>query len=404
LKSILLIAGRVSAMGMSFAISMIIARSLGGSEYGRYIFLISIVNWVGLVFTFGLDSVPKMLAAVQEPDHQKKLLGGFFAFTGCMSLLLTLVLWICSIFVDSIFHISIKMTLLWVAPLAGANLFQVLIEWACFGLKKTNILSGILFISRLLNLLVVIFFIQQRITSAAPYYFGFLLSTGIFPIVGWITLQPDFSELKQSLREIQIDLKIFGKDAYIGRVPSNLAYNIDRLLLGYFSTSKQVGFYGLSQSLVNPVVFVGGAVSQVAYRDFSSAKEISRKMMLTTIIVSLLASAATCVFGVLCIIFFLPLEYRGVLPLLFIMSLSALFQSLYAPFNSFLGSKGKGRMLRNLGWTYTVSSLVLYFVSIPLWGVTGAAYASGVINLIWLLQCIWMYLKVKNPTEVTNAP
>jgi Na+-driven multidrug efflux pump len=61
-------------------------------------------------------------------------------------------------------------------------------------------------------------------------------------------------------------------------------------------------------------------------------------------------------------------------------------------------------MLRNLGWTYTVSSLVLYFVSIPLWGVTGAAYASGVINLIWLLQCIWMYLKVKNPTEVTNAP
>jgi len=90
-QSILLIAGRVSAMGMSFAISMIIARSLGGSEYGRYIFLISIVNWVGLVFTFGLDSVPKMLAAVQEPDHQKKLLGGFFAFTGCMSLLLTLV-------------------------------------------------------------------------------------------------------------------------------------------------------------------------------------------------------------------------------------------------------------------------------------------------------------------------
>jgi len=103
------------------------------------------------------------------------------------------------------------MTLLWVAPLAGANYSKFLIEWACFGFEKNQHLSGILFISRLLNLLVVIFFIQQRITSAAPYYFGFLLSTGIFPIVDGSLYNLIFSELKQSLREIQIDLKILEK-------------------------------------------------------------------------------------------------------------------------------------------------------------------------------------------------
>jgi len=66
-QSILLICRSCFCNGHEFAISMIIARVVGkGVSMGVYIFLISIVNWVGLVFTFGLDSVPKMLAAVQE--------------------------------------------------------------------------------------------------------------------------------------------------------------------------------------------------------------------------------------------------------------------------------------------------------------------------------------------------
>ena len=250
------------------------------------------------------------------------------------------------------------------------------------------------------NLVAAIIFIQLGIKSASLYYLALLLSAWVFPIIGWIALHPIFSGLKQNLHEIWVDLDGFGKDAYIGRVPAALANNLDRLLLGYFATAQQVGLYGLSQSLTNPVVFVGGTISQVAYRDFSKADSINRKMIIATFAISVLALAATCGFGVICILFFLPAEYHAMLPLLFIMSFSALFKSFYALFNSFLASKGKGKMLRNLGWTYTVISLVFSGLFIPFWGVIGAAYAAVLINLIWLIQYIWKYIKLKDSVDV----
>jgi O-antigen/teichoic acid export membrane protein len=402
-KSTMLIAGRGSAMGLSFFTSMIIARAMGGDEYGRYTLVMALVNWGGIAFTFGLDSAPKMLAALQEPDLYRSLLGGFFAFTGGMSFFFTLALWMCSFFVDTIFHYSVGNILRWAAPLAGANLFQVLIEWACFGLRKPGILSAILFASRLINLITALIFVKLGIVAASSYYLVFLLSTWVFPIVGWLTLRPTFTGLKHNLLDIWTDMGLFGKYAYIGRVPAVLANNLDRLLLGYFASTRQVGFYGLSQSLTNPVIFVGGAISQVAYRDFSNAPAIQRKMIISTLIVSGLACLATFGFGVICVKFFLPPEFRDMLPLLFILIFSGLFQSLYAPFMAFISAKGSGKMLRNFGWTSTLFSVGFYTIFIPLWGAIGAVSATSLISFLLLIQAIWLYSRLIK-SKSSNPP
>jgi O-antigen/teichoic acid export membrane protein len=395
LKSILLILGRVLAMGLSFLITMLTARFIGGDEYGKYTFLFAIVNWVSLIFTLGLDSVPKMLAAVDTIENQRKLLGGFFVFSCFMNFLLVLVLLIISAFIDTVFHVTVGANLFWLAPFAGANLFQILIEWACFGLRKPAILSAILILSRLTNLLFVIIFMGMGVKSAELYYFAFLLSGWVFFGSGWLFLRPSFDDLKKNLNYIKLDFNVFGRDTYIGRVPAVLANGIDRILLGYFVSNRQLGFYGLSQSLSNPIVFVGSAVSQVAYRDFSNSKKISLRMFVSTFLVSLLAYIVTCGLGLICVRFFLSPEFHGMTPMIFLLSLSAFFQSLYAPFNSFLGAKGQGKMLRSLGWTYTLSSLFLFTIAIPLWGEIGAASASVLINIIWFLQCVRKYNQIK---------
>ena len=216
--------------------------------------------------------------------------------------------------------------------------------------------------------------------------------------------------------------KKFGKSYFAFTMPilifsifSTIATNIDRLLIGFFWTQKEVGDYFSLQQILQIIIIIAVAFNTVlfpVYSEYHSAKNV-KKINGTTLLAERYISMVIMPPVVVIIVFAKPLinvmlnsTFVHASPTLIVLTLYAILLSFMAPYYSLLIGMNKPGTYAKIGLGISIINIALDVLFIPQWGVltpvgingpTGAAVALVVANVVGY---VWVRLSARKLTGI----
>jgi len=238
--------------GTNFLIPLLVfpylIRVLGAEKFGVIVFAQTFIQYLIIVTDYGFN-----LSATREislnRNNTKKISEIFNAVLHSklvLTILAFVVLVILLIFVPK-FRNEYEIYLLGFPMVVGQALLPV---WFFQGIEQMRFLTYFNLASRLSILLMIILFIKETNHYSWVLFFysvGYLIAgvMSLFVVYKFfnITLQkPQFSQIKEQLKEgWHIFLSIFSVSFYT---------NLHIIILGFFTSDKMVGFYGIAEKLM----------------------------------------------------------------------------------------------------------------------------------------------------------
>lgn len=231
---------RLAVSGVSFVITLIIARQLGVAGYGDFTKVTAFVGLFYLIVDFGLNAI-----FLQQRSHFRDLLYGRIGISILLILFINIIVWALPYQQEGLgfswqvrFGIGIfSFSLLSQALLFSASaVFQQQLRYKSFMLA-----SAVGSIVALLTVLLFIAFTQSFVFLFVPILFGSFV-TGTVAL--WFT--------KEKLFPVRVDIRVI-KKLFLASWPIgvmlliNLVYfRIDMVLLSFLRPTTEVGVYGLA--------------------------------------------------------------------------------------------------------------------------------------------------------------
>lgn len=207
-------------------------------------------------------------------------------------------------------------------------------------------------------------------------------------------IKPSFSNVKQRIKSILHLNKEYGWPIYIGNLFSTAFAALMPIFLSYFGDdNKGVGFYALSLTLSQPLSFIPVVVATSHYKAFADYKSLPRKLMTSTIMVSLGAMACLWILVTPFINFFYTPEFRPVIWLTFVSSIGTILYGFSDFFSRYLMAQGQGKSLRNSSFIVGFSTLALSVGLIPWIHEFGASIAHAGAGIVYLFIIVYYYRK-----------
>lgn len=168
-------------------------------------------------------------------------------------------------------------------------------------------------------------------------------------------------------------------------------YSVDTLMLGALADTTTAGYYAVSSRIALFVLFVMNAAQTVVSPMIAAARVSANAGQLRALVrtlngLSLLAAVPTTIvfmFGAELFLSVFGSEFQAAAPALRILVLSQFLNVVTGPTGTVLSMTGHGRTLAFLLGLGLVVNVALNIVWIPEYGLTGAAYASLVAQLVW---------------------
>ena len=231
-----------------------------------------------------------------------------------------------------------------------------------------------------LALLLFFLFIEQSVLSTIMAWVFATIVTTITSILIVRKLTPirlsfHFPLFKDSVK--------FGVQGYLGLVISFLVYRVDMFMVNFFMSITFVGYYSVAVGLAETLWFFPGAVGMVILSrtprsSSEDANESTPRICRNTIFLTLLAAVLLFVFGKTIINLFFGASFLPALKPMWILLPGIVAVSI----NKVLCNELIGRGKPIIGTIAAVVSLIinipLNLLLIPVWGISGAAFASTV--------------------------
>jgi O-antigen/teichoic acid export membrane protein len=209
------------------------------------------------------------------------------------------------------------------------------------------------------------------------------------------SINPSVRNFKARIRDIVFYNREYGFNVYLGSVFAVGFSQLTGVLISYFAYDNSgVGYFSLATTIAMPLSFIPNVIATTHYKDFSISKNIPRKLLLLTVIISCIALLLTLLLVHPFIKYFYGPEFYPVISLTYVVSFGVILNGLADFINRFLGSHGMGKALRNSAIIVGFSLLILNIIFIPRFGETGAAYTKLLSGLIYLLSMYWFYRKL----------
>ncbi|MFH0807970.1 MAG: oligosaccharide flippase family protein, partial [Elusimicrobiota bacterium] len=263
----------VLAKILGFATSIILARKLGETQFGQYIFIFSFISYFMLLNDLGLNILTARDVARNHNDALKYLneISGF----KLILVFISFCLFICLIFVlpySNILRIALIFGFLYV----GIKSFGIFFGSFLSAFERLDINAVLDFIFTLLVLIFILIISQLKMLNLVNVMAVYTLAIFIWAAATLIVLfnkfipfkiffRPNFSFVKQSY--------VFA----LGSIAGTIMLQTDTVILKFMSGDAATGYYGIGLTFVVGLMFLGlsfcSAMYPVFSRLFKEAKE-----------------------------------------------------------------------------------------------------------------------------------
>lgn len=231
---------------------------------------------------------------------------------------------------------------------------------------------------------------------------GFVVPTIVVGIFSLILAKDYFSTRLATMGTTFKEISWFGFYVVLANSVGMINIQIDGLMVGYFMSETDVGYYAVAVIFMGGITLFSQAVQRVTNpsiagyygkKDYvnirSLIKETMFKMSLITIVIALfLAIFGKILIGIIFTKEFLP----AYIPLLILL----IGYSIYAPFNSVgscLSSIGKVQIAFRLSFVCVILNTFLNIILIPGFGLIGAASATSISLVLKTLLNLYFIRK-----------
>ena len=391
----------VSIIGIPIGIitSIVITRYLGPQGFGDYKFILSVFNFAIIIFTFGFyQSGNRALVLNNDRQKAREYYGAEFILTIGIFLIMSLFLVLYALFDKNIQEKQLDKLLLYIIPFGWVFLLLRYYEVLFQADNKIRLLSQVRLYPKIgfLIVAILIYFLfndinKLRIGLVLALYI--LVETIVYVCV-LFKIKLSFKNLKKRIFEIYIYNKSFGFNVYIGSVAALGFGQLTEILISYFGVDNSgVGFYSLALTFTLPLSLIPNTIATTHYKDFSSAKQIPKKLLYITIGLSLFSIIALWIIVPPFITYFYGEEFLSVVKLNFIVSFGVIAHGFGDFYNRYLGSNGQGKYLRNSSIIVGVVIMILNIAFIPNYGEYGASFARLFSGIIYMLIMIFYYVR-----------
>lgn len=383
------------ALPLTLITSILLARYLGPEKYGNYKFIINVCSLLAVIVNIGLfQSASRALLLNNDEKKGSEIYGATFFLTLFLSLIMSITLVVIALFYDDS---ETKSGLITILPFAFVFLFIRITEVMLRADNKINLLSQFKIGSPLLYLLtIVLLFFLIKTYSVNYVILGYVISQIACVIYLVSRLKVSFVNLKSHLHELWSLNKSYGFHVYVGSLFSIGISYLNPVLVGLFSSNNTgVGFYSIAIAITAPLAMIPVTVATVFYRDFTNKNSVPKKVLLTTLGLSIAALLLLCVIVKPFVNIFYGNEYDMVVPLTLIASVGTLLYGFGDFYNYFFSANGKGKLIRNTSIIVGSGTLLTNLLLVPNHGAYGAAFAKVAGGLIYFITMLIYYYKMK---------
>ena len=396
-QTLFLFVAQIFGMVVGFVSNMLLAKQMGATNFGIYSLSLAIITFISIFFEFGyFSSASKMLANNHDINLEKKIFGASIIIACILSAFFIVFALVISFLLEKIFSYEIGRIIRISSFISWSFVIPFFMELILKGSNPIGYLAGFNIFSKILFVAFLSFlFIFERLTPLNALL-SFSLSYAVAFAIYAYMLRPNFSSFFEILRAINSENKRYGKYIYKGRIFAVSAYNIDRLLIGYFIGSKDVGFYGLANSMATPIISMSAAMGSSVFKTLTNSSKIPFTILKANLAWVLLSFFLTNTLGYLIINFYLKEEYDDVLFLLLLTSIGYCVKALYQPYNAWIVGQGYGKEDQKMSYGMAGINLLGNIIFVPMLGVIGAALSSILASFYYLYASVYFVKRISN--------
>jgi len=386
----------VAGIAFGLIVSIVNTRLLGPQRYGDFKFLINLFTFVATITTFGFFFSGGRLLAERRNEHiRDQLVGGLLTIASIISLLLIVILFVFSFFVDDLFHPGLGKIIRLFSPLLFIFPFKLCLE---------NIMQGD---NRIFQLAVFqrasqVFYLIGALTVSYLVPFSLticlILQLGIAALVILIMsllLKPALNGVHPILSQIYAENTIYGFKVYVGSLANVATATLMGLLVGYFVNTTALGFYSLALTVTMPLSFIPSAFGTTLFKTFANRTSIPKKAIFASIgLTGCTLVAFFLLIDKVVLLAYSP-EYSEVISLAYVIAIGNVLHGFGDFVNRFLGAHGKGKELRNGAFVVGASIIAGSLTLIPAFGALGAVFTKVIAGGLYCGMMCYYYRKTK---------
>ena len=281
------------------------------------------------------------------------------------------------LFGDSIFRGYPDGSKVFIIILVPTHIFQILLQGLMFGLNQFRgvaVAVAIQFVFLISGLIVVVWLKMSLLTI-----FVLWMCAGMLTCIYYLTALPpqakDGWKMSTALLKQQI---VYGSKGMIGNAANYLNFRTDFYLVAYFWSPLHVGWYSIASTIAEGLLYLPKAMGSVIFSGVANGTAEDKINLLFRY--SILASGVIMIIGLLIIPFIIPLLLGSsfapaVFPTQILLVGTFMFGIGYMTSN-YLYGHGLPSLPTEAALTTAMVTIVLDFISIPIWGINGAAMCS----------------------------
>ena len=399
-----LIIGRIAQMLISFVVGILSARYLGPSNYGLLNYATAYTSFFAAFCTLGINSV-LVKEFIENPEEEGEIIGSSLVLKALSSLFSAVMI----ISIVSIIDAGEKTTI-WVVAISSIGLlfqiFETINYW--FQSKLRSKVTAI--VSFTAYTVMALYKIVLLILEKSVIWFAFSLSLD-YICIAILLLCAYFkyggSKLKFS---ISTGKRILGQSYHF--ILASLMVAIygytDKFMLKQMVGASEVGYYSIAVAICGMWCFVLSAIIDSLYPGIMKAHSLdkqtfekkNKELYAIVFYVSTIVSILICILAEIIIIVLYGEQYYGsILPLRIVTWYTA-FSYLGVARNAWVVCEEKQKYLKYIYLMSAIINIVINLLFIPLWGASGAAFASLITQIATIFIAPWFIKETRRNSRL----
>lgn len=395
--------------------TLIVTRTLGAESWGIFSLSLSILTIFSVISRLGMDTaVLKLVSEMNAKGEQYFLVGVYrkvlitvFFWGG----ILTLLLYFSSdliaqyIFKNKNLGFPFRISALGIIPFSAILIFSEGFR----GLKQITHFAFFQFVAKFLFSIIFylpIYYLTMHQSAPLISFISALYISLIISYFLWIRQNKSFLLKEKNKKNTLYDstLKIINFSLPFFITSSVLFINgyTDTIMLGIFTTEKEVGIYNVVLKLAAANSFILAAINSISAPKFSELhgtgnhkrlKELVQKSTKLIFYTSLPLIVLFFAFPEILLKMFGP-EFIEAKYALYFLTVGSFINAISGSVGYLINMTGKQHVTKNILLTGALINVTLNYFLIPLYGINGAAFASMISMAFWNLTMV-LYIKSK---------